>query len=106
MRILSSDSHVIEPPTIWAELVDPAFRDRVPRVVRDDDTDARAASRAASARGAETETLSLTCFSSTCSVCPELWATRAVAAGTTESGVSWTFMGNLRHGLRHEVGKP
>lgn len=39
MRILSSDSHVIEPPTIWAELVDPAFRDRVPRVVRDDDTD-------------------------------------------------------------------
>ncbi len=39
MRILSSDSHVIEPPTLWAERIDTPFRDRVPRVVRDDDTD-------------------------------------------------------------------
>ena len=39
MRIISSDSHVIEPPTLWAEYIDAPFRDRVPRVVRDDDTD-------------------------------------------------------------------
>ena len=39
MRIISSDSHVIEPPTLWADHVDPQFRDRVPRVVRDRDTD-------------------------------------------------------------------
>ena len=39
MRIISSDSHVIEPPTLWVDHVEAAFRDRVPRVVRDDDTD-------------------------------------------------------------------
>lgn len=39
MRLLSADSHVIEPPTLWQNYVDPAFRDRSPRLERRDDTD-------------------------------------------------------------------
>jgi predicted TIM-barrel fold metal-dependent hydrolase len=39
VRIISSDSHVIEPPTVWEDHVEAAYRDRVPRVVRDADTD-------------------------------------------------------------------
>jgi uncharacterized protein len=39
MLIVSSDSHVIEPPTLWLDGVAQRFRDRVPRVVRDNDTD-------------------------------------------------------------------
>ena len=39
VRIISSDSHVIEPPTLWTDYIESAFRERVPRVVRDADTD-------------------------------------------------------------------
>ena len=38
--ILSSDSHVFEPPDLWATRIDKAFRDRAPRMVRIDGADA------------------------------------------------------------------
>lgn len=31
--VLSADSHVVEPPTLWHDHIDPAFRDRAPTVV-------------------------------------------------------------------------
>lgn len=37
--IISSDSHIIEPPTLWVERVDARYRDRVPRVERIDGSD-------------------------------------------------------------------
>ena len=40
VKIISADSHVIEPPTLWTEYVDPEFRDRAPQLVHRDDTDA------------------------------------------------------------------
>ena len=30
-RVISADSHFVEPPTIWAERMDARFRDRAPR---------------------------------------------------------------------------
>jgi predicted TIM-barrel fold metal-dependent hydrolase len=36
--MISSDSHVIEPPDLWTDRVDRSVRDRAPRVVTDDDT--------------------------------------------------------------------
>ncbi|HEX7096507.1 MAG TPA: amidohydrolase family protein [Acidimicrobiales bacterium] len=39
MRIISADSHVIEPPTLWQQYVDSVFRDRSPRLEQRDDTD-------------------------------------------------------------------
>lgn len=38
-RLISSDSHVIEPPTLWEERLPARFRDRGPRVVQEDDGD-------------------------------------------------------------------
>ena len=38
-KILSSDSHVVEPPDLWATRMEPKFRDRAPRVVQEDDGD-------------------------------------------------------------------
>jgi predicted TIM-barrel fold metal-dependent hydrolase len=38
-RLISSDSHVIEPPDLWATRMAPKFRDRAPRVVQEDDGD-------------------------------------------------------------------
>jgi predicted TIM-barrel fold metal-dependent hydrolase len=35
--MISADSHVIEPRSLWVERVDKKFRDRAPRVVRDPD---------------------------------------------------------------------
>ena len=32
--ILSSDSHVFEPPDLWMTRIDAAFRDRAPRMQR------------------------------------------------------------------------
>jgi hypothetical protein len=32
--ILSSDSHVFEPPDLWQTRIDAAFRDRAPRIER------------------------------------------------------------------------
>jgi len=37
--ILSSDSHVFEPPDLWTTRIDKAFRDRAPRMVRIDGAD-------------------------------------------------------------------
>src|SRR6516165_8928193 len=37
--ILSSDSHVFEPPDLWAKRIDCAFRDRAPRIERIDGAD-------------------------------------------------------------------
>jgi hypothetical protein len=37
--ILSSDSHVFEPPDLWQTGIDAAFRDRAPRIERIDGTD-------------------------------------------------------------------
>lgn len=33
-RIISADSHFVEPPTMWAERMDQRFRDRAPHTVR------------------------------------------------------------------------
>ena len=37
--IISSDSHVVEPPDLWTNRVQPKFRDRAPRMVREEDGD-------------------------------------------------------------------
>src|SRR5256714_5715474 len=37
--ILSSDSHVFEPPDLWQTRIDRAFRNRAPRIERIDGTD-------------------------------------------------------------------
>jgi len=37
--MISSDSHIIEPPDLWTERIDAAYRDRAPRVVKEDDGD-------------------------------------------------------------------
>ena len=37
--ILSSDSHVFEPPDLWQTRIDAAFRDRAPRIERIDGGD-------------------------------------------------------------------
>ena len=36
-RLISADSHVTEPPHCYIDRIDPAFRDRAPKVVRDAD---------------------------------------------------------------------
>ena len=38
-RTISADSHVVEPPTLWTERIEPALRSRAPRAVRRDGTD-------------------------------------------------------------------
>jgi predicted TIM-barrel fold metal-dependent hydrolase len=38
-KLISSDSHIIEPPDLWAHRIEPKFRDRAPRVVQEDDGD-------------------------------------------------------------------
>ena len=35
--LVSADSHIIEPPHLWERWLDPAFRDRAPRLVKDDE---------------------------------------------------------------------
>jgi hypothetical protein len=37
--VLSSDSHVFEPPNLWQTRIDAAFRDRAPRIERIDGGD-------------------------------------------------------------------
>jgi hypothetical protein len=37
--VLSSDSHVFEPPDLWRSRIDAAFRDRAPRIERIDGGD-------------------------------------------------------------------
>ena len=36
-KIISADSHFVEPPEMWRERVDAAFRDRAPHLVSDID---------------------------------------------------------------------
>ena len=36
-RVISSDNHVFEPPDLWLSRIEPEFKDRAPRVVRDED---------------------------------------------------------------------
>ena len=38
-RVISSDSHVMEPPDLWLAWMDPKFGDRIPRVVSEEDGD-------------------------------------------------------------------
>ena len=38
-RLISSDSHVFEPPDLWEKRIDPRFKDRAPRLVREEHTD-------------------------------------------------------------------
>src|SRR5262252_3247296 len=33
-RIISADSHFVEPPNMWAERIDKKFRDRAPHTVK------------------------------------------------------------------------
>ena len=37
--VLSSDSHVFEPPDLWQTRIDAPFRDRAPRIERIDGAD-------------------------------------------------------------------
>ena len=41
LEVISSDSHIVEPPDLWTSRIDPAFRDRAPHMVIDDDGIAR-----------------------------------------------------------------
>src|SRR5262245_61827085 len=36
-NVIDSDGHILEPLTLWDEYIDPAFRDRAPKVVIDTD---------------------------------------------------------------------
>jgi predicted TIM-barrel fold metal-dependent hydrolase len=38
-KLISSDSHIVEPPDLWASRMEPKFRNRAPRVVQEDDGD-------------------------------------------------------------------
>lgn len=37
--LISSDSHVVEPPDLWTSRIAPQFRDRAPRLVKEDTCD-------------------------------------------------------------------
>ena len=39
LLVISSDSHVFEPPDLWTERIDAEFRERAPRMQRVDDVD-------------------------------------------------------------------
>ena len=39
LLVISSDSHVFEPPDLWTERIDAEFRDRAPRMQRVGDVD-------------------------------------------------------------------
>ncbi len=36
-KIIDADGHIVEPPVLWQEYVELAFRDRIPQVVKDDE---------------------------------------------------------------------
>jgi uncharacterized protein len=38
-RLISSDSHIIEPPDLWEQRIDRPFRDRAPRLVHEGEYD-------------------------------------------------------------------
>ncbi len=33
-NVISADSHVVEPPDLWLDYIEPKFKARAPRVVR------------------------------------------------------------------------
>lgn len=33
-KVISGDTHIVEPPDLWEKRIDPSFRDRAPRIVR------------------------------------------------------------------------
>ena len=39
LRIISSDSHVVEPENLWHERIDPEFRARGPTLIHEEETD-------------------------------------------------------------------
>ena len=39
LRIISSDNHIFEPPDLWLDRIEPKFKDRAPRIVREGDED-------------------------------------------------------------------
>ena len=41
-QIIDADGHIVEPRSFWQEYVEPAFRDRVPQIVKDDEGTDRA----------------------------------------------------------------
>ena len=38
-RIISSDSHIVEPAEVWTSRIESKFKDRAPHVVREEDGD-------------------------------------------------------------------
>ena len=38
-RLISADSHIIEPPNLWLDYITPKYRERAPRLVHEPDTD-------------------------------------------------------------------
>ena len=38
-NVISADSHVFEPPNLFIDYIDPAFRSRAPRIIRQDGVD-------------------------------------------------------------------
>jgi hypothetical protein len=38
-RLISADSHIIEPPNLWLDYITPRYRERAPRLVHEPDTD-------------------------------------------------------------------
>ena len=38
-KVISSDSHIIEPPDLWTSRIEPKFKDRGPRIVHEEDQD-------------------------------------------------------------------
>ena len=38
-KLVSADSHIIEPPTLWEERIDKRFRDRAPAILKGEVTD-------------------------------------------------------------------
>jgi len=38
-KLISADSHVVEPPDLWTQRIDRAYLDRAPKIIREDETD-------------------------------------------------------------------
>ena len=38
-KLISSDSHIVEPPNLWQERIDPRFKDRAPYMAAEEETD-------------------------------------------------------------------
>src|SRR5438046_2944385 len=38
-KLVSADSHVVEPGDLWTNLIEPAYRDRAPRIVHEKSRD-------------------------------------------------------------------